>query len=91
MNYVVVFNITHSEEHQHQKVYDILNREYNLKHFEMQNDRKVLAPATTVMGKNSDFKTAREMAESIIDRLLQDEITLDRIVVSRGNDYSLIG
>jgi len=91
MNFAVVFNISHSEEHQHHKVYEILEKEYNLKHYEIQEERKVLAPTTTVVGKNNNFKTAHEMAESIIDRFQQEEITLDRILVSRGNDYSLIG
>ncbi|MDH4262079.1 MAG: hypothetical protein OEV78_03435 [Spirochaetia bacterium] len=91
MNYAVVFNVTHSEESHHHKVYEILEKEYNLKHYEIQEERKVLAPHTTVVGKNGNFKTAHEMAESIIDRLLQEDITLDRILVSRGNDYSLIG
>lgn len=91
MNYTVVFNVTHSEENQYHKVYEILEKEYNLKHFEIQGERKVLAPTTTVVGKNNEYKTAHEMAESIIDRLNKDDITLDRILVSRGNDYSLIG
>ncbi|MDH4263863.1 MAG: hypothetical protein OEV78_12550 [Spirochaetia bacterium] len=92
MNYTVIFNISHGEESsQYHKVYEVLGEEYNLKHFEMQDERKVLAPTTTVVGKNANFKTAQEMAESIIDRLLKEDITLDRILVSRGNDYSLIG
>ena len=91
MNYTVVFNVSHSEENHYHKVYEILEKEYNLKHYEMQEDRKVLAPNTTVVGKNSNFKTSHEMAESIIDRLSKEDITLDRILISRGNDYSLIG
>lgn len=92
MNFTVVFNLSHLEDHvQYQEIYEILEKEYHLKHYELQEERKVLTPNTTVVGENSEYNSARDLADSIIDRLQKEEITLDRILVSRSNDYILIG
>jgi hypothetical protein len=91
MNYTVVFNISHSEENSYHKIYEILDLEFHLKHFEIQDERKVLTPQTTLIGKNDKYKSSKDFAEAIIDRLLNDDITLDRILVTKSNDYTLIG
>ncbi len=91
MNIVVVFNLSHDEEHSYSQVYDILEKEFGLKKFEIQENRKVLTPTTTVIGETNQFSSAKQAAENIIDRLAEDEIVLDRIVVSHSNDYVLIG
>ena len=89
--YIVIFNASHTEEHPYEKIYDIFETEYGFKNFEIQGDRKVLTPTTTLIGENSKYKTAEELSQAIRDRFYPEDIVFDRLLVTKTSDYSLVG
>jgi len=91
MQFVVIYALTHSEEHPHHHVAEVLEKEFGLKRFELQKDRKVLTPHGTVIGENSKYKSSDALIHAIQDRLYDEEIVFDRLFACTTDDHTLIG
>ena len=91
MFFVVAFSLGHNEDFSYDHLYEILEKEFHLQRSEQQGEREVFTPHTTVMGTNSRYKKSSSFSEAIRDRLLEDDIILDRILVCATEDHTLIG
>jgi len=91
MQYIITFNLSDTEEVSYEKVCKILEKEFSLTQYDHQGSRDVHTPQTTLIGNIKDFKDSKNLAEAIRDRLIELDIFLDKILVCRTNDYTLIG
>jgi len=91
MYFIVTFNITHSDDTPYEKVYEVFEEKFSLLRHEMQDDRKILTPTTTVIGESSKHSTSNDLSEAIRDEFMNYDIVFDRLLVCKTDDHLLIG
>ena len=91
MYFNVTFNIAHNDDNSYEKVYEVFEKKFSLLKYEMQDDRKILTPTTTVIGESAEYANSAALSEAIRDEFMKHDIIFDRLLVCKTDDHVLIG